>query len=66
MAASILCHFHGIRLAPAAYLIAIKRTSLLFGVLYGVLWLGEGQLVTRLTGAGCMVLGVLSITFWGN
>lgn len=66
MAASILCHFHGISLAPAAYLIAIKRTSLLFGVLYGTLWLEEGQLVTRLIGAVCMVIGILLITAWGN
>jgi drug/metabolite transporter (DMT)-like permease len=66
MAASILCHFHGISLAPAAYLIALKRTSLLFSVLYGGLWLGEGQLRSRLTGAGCMVAGVLLITIWGK
>lgn len=66
MAASILCHFQGISLAPAAYLIAIKRTSLLFSVLYGGLWLGEGQLVARLTGAGCMVAGIILITIWGN
>jgi drug/metabolite transporter (DMT)-like permease len=66
MAASILCHFHGISLAPAAYLIAIKRTSLLFSVLYGGLWLGEGHLVARLTGAGCMVAGIILITIWGS
>jgi drug/metabolite transporter (DMT)-like permease len=66
MAASILCHFHGISLAPAAYLIAIKRTSLLFSVLYGGLWLGEGHFLARLSGAGCMVAGVILITVWGN
>lgn len=66
MAASILCHFHGISLAPAAYLIAIKRTSLLFSVLYGGLWLGEGQFSSRLTGAVCMLAGVILITIWGN
>ncbi len=65
MAASILCHFQGIHLAPAAYVIAIKRTSLLFSVLYGGLWLGEGQLLYRLLGAGCMVAGVALITVWG-
>ena len=66
MAASILCHFHGISLAPAAYLIAVKRTSLLFSVLYGGLWLQEGEFSNRLTGAGFMVLGVILITIWGN
>lgn len=66
MALSILCHFQGISQAPAAYLIAIKRTSLLFSVLYGGLWLGEGQFAARLIGAGCMVAGVVSITVWGS
>ncbi len=66
MAASILCHFHGISLAPAAYLIAIKRTSLLFSVLYGGLWLGEGHLLARLTGASCMVAGIILISVWGD
>ena len=66
MAASILCHFHGISLAPAAYLIAVKRTSLLFSVLYGGFWLKEGELSSRLIGAGFMVTGVLIITVWGN
>lgn len=65
MAASILCHFQAIHLAPTAYVIAIKRTSLLFSVLLGGLWLGEGQLPTRLLGAGCMVGGVALITLWG-
>jgi drug/metabolite transporter (DMT)-like permease len=66
MATSILCHFHGISLAPAAYLIAVKRTSLLFSVLYGGLWLQEGEFSNRLTGSGFMLLGVILITIWGN
>ena len=66
MAASILCHFHGISLAPAAYLIAVKRTSLLFSVLYGWFWLKEEELYTRFAGAGLMVLGVTFITVWGH
>jgi uncharacterized membrane protein len=66
MAASILCHFHGIEQAPAAYLIAVKRTSLLFSVLYGGLWLGEGQLASRLAGAAVMMAGVILISLWGS
>jgi len=65
MAVSILCHFHGIQQAPAAYLIAVKRTSLLFSVLYGGLWLGEANLGGRILGAGCMVTGVMFISLWG-
>jgi len=65
LAISILCHYHGIQQAPAAYLIAVKRTSLLFSVLYGGLWLGEEHLRTRTLGAACMVLGVILISLWG-
>lgn len=66
LAVSILSHYHGISQAPAAYLIAVKRTSLLFSVLYGGFWLQEGDFSNRLTGAGFMVLGVILITLWGN
>jgi drug/metabolite transporter (DMT)-like permease len=65
MAVSILCHYHGIQQAPAAYLIAVKRTSLLFSVLYGGLWLGEAHLACRTLGASCMVVGVILISLWG-
>lgn len=65
MAASILCHYYGIQQAPAAYLIAVKRTSLLFSVLYGGLWLGEGYLARRSLGAASMVLGVMLLTLMG-
>lgn len=66
MAVSIMSHFYGISLAPAAYLIAVKRTSLLFSVLYGGLWLAEGHLVSRLAGALVMFIGVVLITLGGN
>lgn len=65
LAISILCHFHGIQQAPAAYLIAVKRTSLLFSVLYGGLWLKEEHLAARALGAGCMAAGVILISLWG-
>ncbi|MGQ9920240.1 MAG: EamA family transporter [Desulfobacca sp.] len=65
LAVSILCHYHGIQQAPAAYLIAVKRTSLLFSVLYGGLWLGEEHLGSRALGAAAMVVGVILISLWG-
>lgn len=65
MALSILCHFQGISLAPAAYLIAVKRTSLLFSVLYGGLWLAEGHLYSRLAGALVMLAGVVWLSWSG-
>jgi hypothetical protein len=38
----------------------------MFSVLYGGLWLGEGHLLARLTGAGYIGAGVILITGWGN
>ncbi len=58
MAATPLCHFHGIQAAPAAYFIATKRLSLLFSVLYGGLLFREGLFRQRLLGAGLMAVGV--------
>lgn len=66
VAASILCHMHGIKLAPAAYLIALKRTSLVISVLYGGLWFKEGHLASRLPGAMLMAAGVVIIAWKGS
>ncbi|MDD3580814.1 MAG: DMT family transporter [Desulfobacca sp.] len=65
-AASILCHMHGIQLAPAAYLIALKRTSLVISVLYGGLWLKESHLSSRLPGSLLMAAGVILIAWKGS
>lgn len=65
-AASILCHMHGIQLAPAAYLIALKRTSLVISVLYGGLWFKEANLSSRLLGASLMAAGVVVIAWKGS
>jgi uncharacterized membrane protein len=47
----------------AAYVIAVKRTSVLFSVLAGALIFREHSLVPRLTGAAIMLAGFLLITF---
>ncbi|MBI5233652.1 MAG: EamA family transporter [Deltaproteobacteria bacterium] len=61
-AVMILSHFIAISLADVAYMIAIKRTSLLFSVLYGRLFFGEEAVGERLLGAGVMLAGVVLIT----
>ncbi|AEB09899.1 protein of unknown function DUF6 transmembrane [Desulfobacca acetoxidans DSM 11109] len=66
LAVSILCHFHGIKLAPVAYLIAVKRLSLLFSVLYGGFFFREEHFGARFAGASCMTAGVVLITGWGS
>ncbi len=61
LAASILCHVFGMVMAPAAYLIAVKRLSILFSVLLGGFWLQERPFLPRLLGAGLMVTGVAAV-----
>jgi drug/metabolite transporter (DMT)-like permease len=62
---SYLCLAGGMELAPAAYLVAVKRLSLLFSVLLGGLWLKERPFLPRVLGAGLMCSGVGLIALRG-
>jgi len=55
----------GMERAPATYLIAVKRLSLLLSVTLGGLWLKERPFLPRLAGAGLMCFGVVLITLLG-
>lgn len=59
----ILTHFLALDLTKVAYMIAVKRTNLLFGVLYGYLLFGEQNIGERILGSGVMLLGVLLVVF---
>ena len=50
-----------LNLAPVAYMIAVKRLSLLIGVLCGRFLFGEGRFRERLAGVALMLAGVLLI-----
>jgi len=65
VALSIFSVAQGLTLAPAAYMIAVKRTSLLFSVLVGGWWLQERPFLPRLLGAGLMFGGVILIALKG-
>ncbi len=54
----VVCHMKAISLAPAAYMIAVKRTSILFGILFGGAMFRESHLRVRLTAASVMLAGV--------
>lgn len=57
MAAMEVTHFIAISMAPVAYMISVKRLSLVFGVLFG--WIIFGETIRyRLIGAAVMVAGV--------
>jgi drug/metabolite transporter (DMT)-like permease len=54
-------HFIALSLVEAAYMIAVKRTSLLFGILFGALLFHESGLGAHLVAGAIMVLGVILI-----
>jgi len=61
MAVMVVTHFLAIALTEVAYMVAVKRTSLLFGILYGAWVFGERGLTRQLTAGGLMVAGVAAI-----
>ncbi|MGB5718217.1 MAG: DMT family transporter [Gammaproteobacteria bacterium] len=61
MAAMVVAHFYAIAHIEVAYMVAVKRTSLLFGLLYGAWLFGETGLRKNLLAGVLMVLGVFLI-----
>ncbi len=57
----VTTHFLALRLTEVAYMIAVKRSSLLFGILYGALLFREPNLVSRMPGGVLMLAGVFVI-----
>jgi uncharacterized membrane protein len=57
----ILFHFIAISMADVAYVISIKRTSLIFSIFYGWIIFKEVDIGARLLGSGLMLAGVVSI-----
>ena len=61
MALMVIAHFYAIEHIEVAYMIAVKRTSLLFGMLYGAWLFRETGLKKNLVAGVLMVLGVYLI-----
>ena len=61
MAVMVVTHFMALAQVEAAYMIAVKRTSLLFGILYGALLFGERHLGRHLVAGSLMIAGVAAI-----
>lgn len=61
MAAMIITHFWALSLIETAYMIAVKRTSLLFGILFGYFMFKEHGLTRNFSSASLMVMGVALI-----
>lgn len=60
----ILTHFKAISMTDVAYMISVKRASLVFSVLYGRVLFGEKNIRERLTGSMLMIAGMVSITIF--
>jgi drug/metabolite transporter (DMT)-like permease len=57
----VVTHFLALSLVQAAYMISVKRTSLLFGILLGALFFRERQLGAHLAAGTVMLAGVYLI-----
>ena len=58
----IITHFKAVNLVEVAYMVSVKRLSILFGVIYGVMLFRETNIKERLLGATVMVSGIVMIT----
>lgn len=64
MALATVTHFLAVNIVEVPYAISVKRTSLLFGILYGAFWFKETNIRERLIGSTIMVIGVVVITLF--
>lgn len=62
IAIATITHFLAVNIKEVPYVISVKRMSLLFGIMYGVLWFKETNIRERLIGGIIMVAGVTIIT----
>ena len=60
-----LCHGLAISLTTAAYMISVKRLSVVIGVVYGKLLFKEENMGFRMSGALLMLVGTVIITLQG-
>ncbi|MFO8083732.1 MAG: DMT family transporter [Desulfobacterales bacterium] len=61
----ILLHGYAISMVTAAYMISVKRLSVLFGIIYGWIFFKESNLMIRFSGAVFMVSGAVLIMLKG-
>ncbi len=59
IAIMIITHLKAISLIEVSYMVSVKRLSILFGVLYGIMFFKETNIKERLLGATVMVSGII-------
>jgi len=60
----IVCHMLAMSLVNVAYMISVKRTSLLFGILYGHFIFREERIAEKIAGGIIMLTGFILIVIW--
>lgn len=58
IAFATITHFFAVNIAQVPYVISVKRTSLLFGIMYGAIWFKETHIRERFIGGIIMIIGV--------
>ena len=62
IAIMVITHLKAISLIEVSYMVSVKRLSILFGVLYGVMFFKETNIKERFLGATVMVSGIILIS----
>lgn len=61
MAVMVITHFLALQQIEAAYMIAVKRSSMLFGIIFGAILFNEKGVGTHMTGGAVILAGVALI-----
>jgi drug/metabolite transporter (DMT)-like permease len=57
----LVTHVVSVSMTEVAYMVSVKRTSLLFGVVLGYLLFREGRIRERFAGAALMLAGFVLV-----
>ena len=61
MSVMVVTHFLAISMVEVAYMVTVKRSSLLFGIVFGYVLFREGRLIQHIPAALIMLIGVTLI-----
>ena len=64
VAFAVITHLLAVSIIEVPYVISVKRTSLLFGIMYGAIWFKETNIRERLIGGIIMIVGISIITLF--
>lgn len=60
----VISHMIAVSLTKVAYMVSVKRLSILIGVVYGYIFFKESDILERLTGASLMLAGFVLIVLF--